>query len=129
MELLSFLLYGDDMVLLSASREELVVMLQEMDKVAASLGLRINASKAEILSIDKDWKEGVVPVQQGPEVVISEGVVKEVSQFKYLGSVLVTDDRLDVEWNIRRGKAVGRFKQLQNVGHQAFVIGYEGEML
>ena len=36
-----------------------------------------------------------------------EGVVKEVSQFKYLGSVLVTDGRLDVELNIRRGKAVG----------------------
>ena len=30
-------------------------------------------------------------VQQGIEVVISEGVVKEVSQFKYLGSLLVTD--------------------------------------
>ena len=114
-ELLSVLLYADDMVLLSPSREELVVMLQVMDKVAASLGLRINASKTEILSIDKDWKEGDVPVQQGPEVVISEGVVKEVSQFKYLGSVLVTDGRLDVELNIRRGKAVGRFKQFQKM--------------
>ena len=53
--------------------------------------------------------------QQGPEVVISEGVVKEVSQFKYLGSVLVTDGRLDVELNIRRGKAVGRFKQFEKM--------------
>ena len=114
-ELLSVLLYADDMVLLSPSREELVVMLQVMDKVAASLGLRINASKTEILSIDKDWKKGDVPVQQGPEVVISEGVVKEVSQFKYLGSVLVTDGRLDVELNIRRGKAVGRFKQFEKM--------------
>ena len=75
----------------------------------------INASKTEILSIDKDWKEGDVPVQQGPEVVISEGVVKEVSQFKYLGSVLVTDGRLGVELNIRRGKAVGRFKQFEKM--------------
>ena len=49
------------------------------------------------------------------EVVISEGVVKEVSQFKYLGSVLVTDGRLDVELNIRRGKAVGRFKQFEKM--------------
>ena len=114
-ELLSVLLYADDMVLLSPSREELVVMLQVMDKVAASLELRINASKTEILSIDKDWKEGDVPVQQVPEVVISEGVVKEVSLFKYLGSVLVTDGRLDVELNIRRGKAVGRFKQFEKM--------------
>ena len=53
-KLLSVLLYADDMVLLNPSREELVVMLQVMDKAAASLGLRINASKTEILSIDKD---------------------------------------------------------------------------
>ena len=50
-ELLSILLYAYDMVLLSLSREELVVMLQVMDEVAASLGLRINASKTEILTV------------------------------------------------------------------------------
>ena len=52
-----------------------------MEKVAAGLGSRISASKAEILSSDKDWKEGDEPMQQGPEVevVISEGVVEEVS--------------------------------------------------
>jgi hypothetical protein len=97
LELLSVLLYADDMVLLSPDRSELTVMLQVMDKVAASLGLRINASKTEILSIDKNWEEGHGPGQQGPGVAISEGVVKEVSQFKCLGSVLVSDGRLDVE--------------------------------
>jgi len=93
-----------------------------MGKVAASLELRISASKPEILSSDKDWKKGDVPMQQGPEVevVISEGVVKEVSQFKYWGSV--TDGRLDVELNGRKGKALGRFKQ-------SSVIGYKGEVL
>jgi hypothetical protein len=59
--------------------------------------------------------EGHGPAQQGPGVVISEGVVKEVSQFKYLGSVLVTDGRLDVELNIRKGKAVGRLKQFEKL--------------
>ena len=115
LELLSVLLYADDMVLLSPSREELTVMLQAMDKVAASLGLRINASKTEILSIDKDWVEGDGSAQQGPEVVISEGVVKEVAQFKYLGSVLVADGRLDVELRIRKGRALGRFKQFEKM--------------
>jgi len=42
-------------------------------------------------------------------------VVKEVSQFKYLGCVLVTDGRLDVELRIRKGKAVGRFKQFEKM--------------
>jgi hypothetical protein len=60
--------------------DELTVMLQVMGKVVASLGTRINASKTEILSIDKNWEEGHGPAQQGPGVVISEGVVKEVSR-------------------------------------------------
>ena len=106
------LLCADDLVLLSASREELVVMLEVMDKVVASLRSPINASKTEFLSIEK---EGDVPVQQGPDVVIIEGGVKEVSQSRYLGSVLVTDNRLDAELSIRKGKAVGRFKQFEKV--------------
>ena len=51
--------------------------------------------------------------QEAEEVVISEGVVKEVSQFKYLGSVLVADGKLDVELNIRKGRAYGRFNAWQ----------------
>jgi hypothetical protein len=42
------------MVLLSSDRGGLTVMLQVMDNVAASLGLRINASNTEILSIDNN---------------------------------------------------------------------------
>jgi hypothetical protein len=38
LELLSVLLYADDMVLMSSDREELAVMLQVMDAVFAGLG-------------------------------------------------------------------------------------------
>jgi hypothetical protein len=37
-----------------------------------------------------------------------------MSQFKYMGSVLLNDGRLDVELTIRKGKVVGRFKQFAN---------------
>ena len=77
-----------------------------------------------VVVVDKDWKEGDVPVQQGPEVVISEGVVKEVSQFKYLGSVLVTDGRLDVELNIRRGKVVGGCSSPWRLPHLKCLLCY-----
>jgi hypothetical protein len=105
--LLSVLLYADDMVLLSPDRgAKLTVMLPVMDKVAASMHLVCVSMQARRRSCsDKNWEEGHGPAQpkQGPGVVISEGVVKEVSQFKYLGSVLVSDGRLDVELNIRKG--------------------------
>ena len=38
-------------------------------------------------------------------MVIGDGVVKEVSQFKYLGSVLVADGNLNVELVFRKGRA------------------------
>ena len=53
--------------------------------------------------------------QEAEKVVISEGVVKEVSQFKYLGSVLVADGKLDVELNIRKGSAYGRFNAFKKL--------------
>ena len=51
LEVLSVLLYADDMVLMSNDRGELATMLQVMDRVSAGLGLRINASKTEIMAI------------------------------------------------------------------------------
>ena len=52
LKLLSFLLYPADGVLLRPIRDELtVIVLQLMNKVAASLGLRINASKIESLPL------------------------------------------------------------------------------
>ena len=53
--------------------------------------------------------------QEAEEVVISGGVVKVVSQFKYLGSVLVADGKLDVELNIRKGRAYGRFNAFKKL--------------
>jgi hypothetical protein len=48
-------------------------------------------------------------------VVISEGLVKEVPQFKYLGSMLAASGKLDAELAIRKGRAVGRFKQFERM--------------
>jgi hypothetical protein len=116
LEVLSVLLYADDMVLMSNDRGELATMLQVMDRVSAGMGLRINASKTEIMAIKLKPKKGSVEVEQeAEEVVIGEGVVKEVSQFKYLGSVLVADGKLDVELNIRKGRAYGRFSQFEKL--------------
>jgi hypothetical protein len=82
MERVSVLMYADDMVLLSKDAEELAVMLQTMDKVSAGLGMRINASKTEIMSLAAANAQQVA----APVVQISEGEVKQVSSFKYLAA-------------------------------------------
>jgi hypothetical protein len=115
LELLSVLLYADDMVLLSDNREELATMLQVMDRVSAGMGLRINASKTEIMSITAAGQCSTEAQQEGGGVVISEGLVKEVPQFKYLGSMLAASGKLDAELAIRKGRAVGRFKQFERM--------------
>ena len=50
----------------------------------------------------KQKKVGVEVEREAEGVVMGEGVVKEVSQVKYLGSVLVADAQLDVEgvWQV-----------------------------
>jgi hypothetical protein len=58
MELISLLLSGDDMVLLSSKEDELAVMLKVMDKISAGLGLRIKASKTETMAIPGHAKGG-----------------------------------------------------------------------
>jgi hypothetical protein len=90
-------------------------MLQVMDRVSAGMGLRINASKTEIMSIPAAGQRGEEAEQEGGGVVISEGLVKEVSQFKYLGSILEVSGKLDAELAIRKGRAVGRFKQFERL--------------
>jgi hypothetical protein len=40
-------------------------------------------------------------------------MVEMVTQFKYLGSMLVNDDKLEVELAARKTKAVFRFRQLE----------------
>ena len=39
--------------------------------------------------------------------------LKEVSQLKYLGSVLVADGKLDVELDIKKGQAYGRCSEFK----------------
>jgi hypothetical protein len=112
MELVSILLYADDMALLSPDAEELAVMLQTMDRVSAGFGMRINASKTEILSVAAAAAQQVA----APAAVqISEGEVKQVSSFKYLGSLLDESGKLKRELSTRKGRALARFGQFERL--------------
>jgi hypothetical protein len=119
MELISRLLYADDMVLLSSREDELASMLKGLDKVSAGLGLRMNASKTKIMAIPGHAKGAVVGMEgvEGcrKEVEISEGMVEVVAQLRYLGSMLVNDGKLEVELAARKTKAVVRFRQFEKM--------------
>jgi hypothetical protein len=90
-------------------------MLKVMDKVSAGLGLRINARKTKFMAIPghaKGSRVGMEGVEGCKEVEISEGMVEVVTHFKYLGSMLVNDGKLEVELAARKTKTVFRLGSL-----------------
>jgi hypothetical protein len=114
LELLSVLLYADDMVLLSDNKEELAAMLQVMDRVSAG-GLTHQCQQNRDHAHPCCWRVWQGGRAGGGVVVISEGPVKEVPQVRYLGSVLEASGKLDAELAIRKGRAVGRLKQFEKL--------------
>jgi hypothetical protein len=115
MELISLLLYADDTVLLSSKEDELAVMLKLVGKVSAGLGLQMNASKTKIMATPLHAKgagpgAGTEDVEGCQGVEISDGMVQVVTQFKYLGSMLVNDGKPEVEL------ALGRPRQCSGSG-------------
>jgi hypothetical protein len=107
-------------VLLSCKEDELAVMLKVMGKGPAGLGLRINASKTKIIAIPGHAKvagpgAGTEDVKVCQGVEISDGMVEVVTQFKYLGSMLVNDGKPEVELAARKTKAVFRFRQFEKM--------------
>jgi hypothetical protein len=85
------LLYANDMVLFSTKSGNLVLMLKAMDNVAKRFTMCINASKTKIMFVGKGTS------QLSMDVTINSGPVELVDQFKYLGGVLSSDTKLDVE--------------------------------
>jgi hypothetical protein len=95
-------------------------MLKLMSKVSAGLGLRINASKTKIMAIPLHAKgagpgAGTEDVEGCQRVEISDGMVQVLTQFKYLGSMLVNDGKPEVELAARKTKAVFRFRQFEKM--------------
>ena len=92
MQVISALLYADDMVLMSCDRAELECMLQVMDAMCNKMGMCINASKTELMAFDPASPEALPP-----GVMLSGGLAKYVSVFKYLGDMVNTACDCDVE--------------------------------
>ena len=104
------LMYADDMALTCTSPEELVALLKAMDDVCSECGLCINAAKTEVMAVTR---RGGAPLPA--DITLRGGQVKQVSKFKYLGSLVTSDCTLDAEINARIGRAAAAFQGLRHV--------------
>jgi hypothetical protein len=107
---IALLMYADDMALTCASPEELVAFLHAMDEACAECGLCINAAKTEVMAVTRG---GAAPLPA--DITLRGGPVKQVSRFKYLGSLVASDCSLDAEISARIGRAAAAFQGLRHV--------------
>jgi hypothetical protein len=112
LQIISALLYADDMVLLSCNKAELELMLKVMDDICNKMGMCINASKTELMAMEPPF-DGSCPLPEG--VQLSGGTAKYVRVFKYLGGLVNTTATCEQEVNARIGKIWGRFNQMKRM--------------
>ena len=95
--------YADDIVVMSDSSEGLQELLDAYNAAAKRFGLRINAGKTEVMCM-------------GPEVIffVDEIPLKNVDCFKYLGSFVTKDCKLQVELTSRIQATSSAFGKLRH---------------
>jgi hypothetical protein len=107
---IALLMYADDMALTCSNAAELLQFLKVLDDVCAECGLCINAAKTEVMSVDR---RGIDPL---PAVIeLRGGQLKQVTQFKYLGSLVSADCTFQADINARIAKAGAAFHGLRHV--------------
>ncbi len=72
------LAYAEDILILSSSYSEMQGLLEAVNRHAAAVGMRINASKTKVMS-------ALNPGEQ------RQAVLEDVHKFKYLGSMFVAN--------------------------------------
>ena len=112
------LMYADDMALTCPCPEQLATFLGVMDDVCAECGLSINASKTEVMAVGR---EDVIPPLA--PIVLRGGPVKQVAQFKYLGSLVSADCSCGAEIKARIAKAGAAFHSLKHVWDSPLGVG------
>ena len=98
--------YADDTVLIATSENDLQALVDIVNRESNKLGLSLNKKKTEVMTVSKkkDAPNCHITIQGNP--------LKQVSQFKYLGSMITSDSRCIEEVKIRCGQAKATFKKL-----------------
>jgi hypothetical protein len=117
LEIISILLYADDMAILADDEGELEHCIQVLEAVTQRWGLTINVKKTKLWKGDWRVSGGIQPGNDStPAPIIIRGeAIEEVQDFKYLGSTLTTSGELEKELSRRWALATGKFAQLEPI--------------
>lgn len=85
--------YADDCALLADSEEKLQTIMNKFSEATAAFGLTINTNKTEIMSLNHCPITG--------HITVNDKELANVDTFKYLGSTITSDCKLDKELDSR----------------------------
>jgi len=92
------LCYADDVILLATSEEELLELVDRLDRVSREHSLLINVDKTKAMASD-----GIAC-----RILIQNGLLEQADAFPYLGSLIAEDGECTMEFRTRlnRGQAI-----------------------
>ena len=100
--------YADDCAVLGHSPDDLQEAIAVVSEIYQRFGLKINTNKTEVL-----FYGGGLSADE-PEISIGDETLKVVRNFKYLGSYISDDCKLDVDIESRVSQASKSFGRLRN---------------
>jgi hypothetical protein len=100
--------YADDLVLLSDSKDQLHKSLHVFDEVVSKAGMEMSVAKTKIMRTTDGPAKEDISMDMG-----TRGKVKDVTEFKYLGSVITNDGMMSREIEERIAKAGGVFAAMR----------------
>ena len=101
--------YADDTVLLADTEERLQELIDRLDEEGRAIGLKINIGKPELMGVTKRTEQLRV------EAHVNGEAVRQVSSFRYLGSLISEDGRCDAEIKSRIAMAKGNFGKMRRI--------------
>ena len=101
--------YADDTVLLADTGESLQELIDRLDEEGRAIGLKINIGKTEVMGVTKRTEQLRV------EAHVNGEAVRQVSSFRYLGSLISEDGRSDAEIKSRVAMAKGNFGKMRRI--------------
>ena len=101
--------YADDTVLLADTEERLQELIDRLDEEGRAIGLKINIGKTAVMGLTKKTEQLRV------EAHVNGEAVRQVSFFRYLGSLISEDGRCDAEIKSRIAMAKGNFGKMRRI--------------
>ena len=100
--------YADDVAFISHTPQSMQHILDVFSNIYRALGLQINARKTEVMFCNTD------PNQDGPIFSLDGTQLQNVTNFKYLGSIIAPSGRIDEDVLDNINKAAQSLGRLRN---------------